>query len=281
MRSEDEFDYMSDSFLAECVKDDIRPGLIHSRTKQREHNIHKNKTTTDEKNKQQNRPHRLLEAERREEGLNEAIGDSNKGFALLQKMGYKPGMAIGKSGMGCVEPVPIALKSDRSGLGREAALKEIAAEKLAIMARQRARAVNTQDYRARLARKAVERQIEGDLRKSQRICEQLDTSKGFDEPAEIWFWPPKKMQATDDTEEHEDEPETEKTVNKDTDEDNNKHEETISEEAEEIEFESPEKLEILTLYLRRTHLYCIWCGVHFDDDKDLQDTCPGPSRDDH
>lgn len=80
------------------VKDDIRPGLIHSRTQQREHNIRKNKTVTDEKNKQQNRPHRLLEAERREEGLNEAIGDSNKGFALLQKMGYKPGMAIGKSG---------------------------------------------------------------------------------------------------------------------------------------------------------------------------------------
>ena len=80
-------------------------------------------------------------------------------------------------GTGCKEPVPIALKSDRSGLGREAALKEIAAEKLAIMARQRARATNTQDYRARLARKAVERQIEGDLRKSQRVCEQMDTSK--------------------------------------------------------------------------------------------------------
>lgn len=80
-------------------------------------------------------------------------------------------------GIGCVEPVPIALKSDRSGLGREAALKEIAAEKLAIRARQRVRATNTQDYRARLARKAAERQIEGDLRKSQRICEQLDTSK--------------------------------------------------------------------------------------------------------
>jgi hypothetical protein len=80
------------------VKDDIRPGLILSRTKQREHNIHKSKTVTDEKNKQQNRSHRFLEAERREEGLNEAIDDSNKGFALLQKMGYKPGMAIGKSG---------------------------------------------------------------------------------------------------------------------------------------------------------------------------------------
>ncbi|GFG35070.1 hypothetical protein Cfor_05079 [Coptotermes formosanus] len=278
MPSDDELDYMSDSFLAECVKDDIRPGLILSRTKQREHNIHKSKTVTDEKNKQQNRSHRFLEAERREEGLNEAIDDSNKGFALLQKMGYKPGMAIGKSGIGCVEPVPIALKSDRSGLGREAALKEIAAEKVAIMARQRARATNTQDYRARLTRKAVERTIEGDLRKSQRICEQLDTSKGFDEPAETWFWPPKNTQAADDTE---DEPENQHTVYKDKDEDNDKNEGTISEEAEEIEFELPEKLEILTMYLRRTHLYCIWCGIQFDDDKDLQDACPGPSRDDH
>jgi hypothetical protein len=83
-------------------------------------------------------------------------------------------------GTGCVEPVPIALKSDRSGLGREAALKEIAAEKLAIryrLARQREKASDTHDYRVRLARKAAERQIEGDLRKSQRVCEQLDTSK--------------------------------------------------------------------------------------------------------
>jgi hypothetical protein len=82
--------------------------------------------------------------------------------------------------MGCVEPVPIALKSDRSGLGREAALKEIAAEKLAIRCRlacQREKASDTHDYRARFSRKATERQIECDLRKSQRICEQLDTSK--------------------------------------------------------------------------------------------------------
>jgi hypothetical protein len=83
-------------------------------------------------------------------------------------------------GRGHVEPVAITLKSDRSGFGREAALKEIAAEKLAIrhrLARQREKATDTQDYRVRLARRATERQIERDLRKSQRVCEQLDTSK--------------------------------------------------------------------------------------------------------
>lgn len=282
MPSDEEFDYMSDNFLAECVKEDIRPGLIHNRAQQRTHNIDRKKKVTDEENKQRNRPHRLLEAERREEGLSEAIADSNRGFALLQKMGYKPGMAIGKSGTGCVEPVPIALKSNRSGLGREAALKEIAAEKLAIrnrLARQREKTSDTRDYRARLARKAAERQIEGDLRKSQRVCEQLDTSKGFDEPAESWFWSPRKPQAADGKDE-EDEPESQKIVNEDRVQDNDQDEENIS-EAEEIEFEPPEKLEILTLYLRRTYFYCIWCGVQFDDEKDLQDSCPGPCQDDH
>lgn len=84
------------------------------------------------------------------------------------------------SGTGYVEPVRIVLKSDRSGLGRDAELKEIAAQKLAIRKRlmhKREKATDTQDYRARITRKAAERQIEGDLRKSQRVCEELDTSK--------------------------------------------------------------------------------------------------------
>ena len=39
-----------------------------------------------------------MEAEKRDEGLNKSLDSSNKGFALLQKMGYKPGAGIGKSG---------------------------------------------------------------------------------------------------------------------------------------------------------------------------------------
>ncbi|KAJ9596278.1 hypothetical protein L9F63_027098 [Diploptera punctata] len=174
---EEEFDYMSDNFLAECVKEDIRPGLIHSRTQQRNHNIHKKKKVTDEENKQQNKPQRVVEAERREEGLSSAINDGNKGFALLQKMGYKPGQAIGKTGTGRVEPIPIALKSDRGGLGREAALREIAAEKLARrkrLAAQREKVTSVEDYRARMIKKATERNIKEDLRKSQKACERLD-----------------------------------------------------------------------------------------------------------
>ena len=44
------------------------------------------------------RSRKVLEVEKREEGLQKTIGAENKGFALLSKMGYKPGMGIGKEG---------------------------------------------------------------------------------------------------------------------------------------------------------------------------------------
>lgn len=43
------------------------------------------------------------EEERRDIGLKNALGSENKGFALLQKMGYKSGQALGKSGKSCLE----------------------------------------------------------------------------------------------------------------------------------------------------------------------------------
>ena len=76
-----------------------------------------------------------LEAELREKGLRTELDDSNKGFAMLQKMGYKKGENLGKSGGGCEDgdspapvvvqtPITVSVKNDRAGLGREAQLKE-------------------------------------------------------------------------------------------------------------------------------------------------------------
>ncbi len=44
------------------------------------------------------KPRKQLEAEKREEGLQQSIGSDNKGFAMLEKMGFKPGMTLGKKG---------------------------------------------------------------------------------------------------------------------------------------------------------------------------------------
>lgn len=42
---------------------------------------------------------KVIENEAREKGLSLPISTGNKGFALMQKMGYKEGMSLGKSGM--------------------------------------------------------------------------------------------------------------------------------------------------------------------------------------
>lgn len=76
-------------------------------------------------NKKLTKPLKQLEAERREEGLSSAISSNNKGFTMLAKMGYKQGEPIGRSSSGIVEPIPIQLKTDRSGLGRAAAIKQL------------------------------------------------------------------------------------------------------------------------------------------------------------
>jgi len=86
---------------------DVRPGLILKRSQQREHEILKKRLKTDLENRNAHRPARVVEAERREEGLQSAISSSNKGFALLQKMGYKPGTGIGKTGIVTSSMVPL------------------------------------------------------------------------------------------------------------------------------------------------------------------------------
>lgn len=113
-----------------------------------------------------------------------------------------------------------------------------------------------------MTRKAQERQIESDLRKSQRVCLRLDTEQDKQaEPAEPWFWPEKAKE--EDGEEEE------------------KEEEEVEEEEEEEELENADKLELLTEYLRTTYMYCLWCGTQYDDSRDFQQSCPGPTKDDH
>ena len=66
-----------------------------------------------------------LEDKKRIEGLQTSLNSSNKGFALLTKMGYKPGEGLGKSKDGIIEPIGVEVKTNRSGLGAEAATKQI------------------------------------------------------------------------------------------------------------------------------------------------------------
>ena len=75
-------------------------------------------------------------------------------------------------------------------LGREAAKKQIKEAKAKLKAnRQKIVTVTTEDFRASQSLKMKSRRIESDLFRAQKACRQLDMSKEFTEPVEIWFWP--------------------------------------------------------------------------------------------
>ncbi|XP_064602068.1 G patch domain-containing protein 11-like [Liolophura sinensis] len=290
--SSGEDDYMSDAILKQCQ--DVRPGLLSSkssREKQREH-IHQEKNR-----KNVTKPRNVLEREKREEGLASAMSSENKGFALLQKMGYKPGMAIGKKGEGRVEPIPVIVKTNRSGLGQEAHQKrkqEMQAMMRISMAAKRRKMEEQHkgDFVERKSKQFSEKLAERDLYKSQKVCEQLDSQKGIEEPGELFFWPEACLPGSDRV-----------TQEDDTCEDKAGDQDTgyrltafdpfeISEEETDQELDhmpppdlkdltTQDKLEILTLYLRRKHLYCVWCATTFDDKADLEENCPGSTSEAH
>lgn len=145
---------------------DVRPGLIKERSKQREVEIAAKRIKLDEEHKNQRKPN---QKERLEEGLSSAISSDNKGFAMLAKMGYKQGESLGKSSTGIVEPIGIQIKSDRAGLGREAALQDLRAKRQEIRRKRLLEKgggveISTDEFRRRMTQKNEERLLESALR---------------------------------------------------------------------------------------------------------------------
>ncbi|KAM6916691.1 G patch domain-containing protein 11 [Xenentodon cancila] len=256
--SDEEEDYMSDAFLNKIP--DVKPGVsmvrrVKEAMKREEQHKEKNIQNRQKTFKEQ-------ESENREAALQSSIGNENKGFALLQKMGYKAGQGLGKEGAGRVDPIPLNIKTDRGGIGMEEMKKRKAEEELEhyrhkIRAKQQNETKSLEDFRSRVRTEREEKKIEGDLRRSQRSCEQLDSQKGITIPREAWYWPKANSDDEDDGLEEEDE------------------------EEEIIELTSFDKLQILTSYLRGIHFYCIWCGTAYNDEEDLFSNCPGDTAADH
>uniref|UniRef100_A0A3Q3FCW2 G patch domain-containing protein 11 n=1 Tax=Kryptolebias marmoratus TaxID=37003 RepID=A0A3Q3FCW2_KRYMA len=242
--SDEEEDYMSDAFL------NVKPGVsmvrrvkeaIKKEAKQKEKNIQNRQKTFKEQ-----------ETESREAALQTSISNQNKGFALLQKMGYKAGQGLGKEGKMFVFFV-IQTTERGQVCGRFQVM-------FAATYETKGFAVCVRNYlflhfRTRVRTEREERKIEADLRRSQRSCEQLDSQKGVSVPREAWYWPGVDADNEDDAAEEEEEEVTELT--------------------------SFDKLQILTSYLRGIHFYCLWCGTAYNDEDDLCSNCPGDTAADH
>jgi hypothetical protein len=128
-----------------------------------------------------------LEIKKREEALSKStLSSDNKGFNLMLKMGYRPGEALGKASeqsFKLVEPIKVVLKSDRQGLGREEErqkrLKEIKLLSKEFKEKKiRNETELREDYLSRKKTSFQVRKLRHNLHKCQRVCFQLDSTKG-------------------------------------------------------------------------------------------------------
>ncbi|GLV43310.1 uncharacterized protein CBL_14012, partial [Carabus blaptoides fortunei] len=234
---------MSENILKQC--DDIRPGLLHSKGLKRAHELKKKQERSVIK------PLRVLEDEKREAGLNAKLPESNKGFELLKKMGYKPGIGIGKSEAGPSNPLNIVKKSNRLGLGFANKTKQETPPP----------ETSTDDFRARLKRKREMSDLKHTYSKLQRMCFVYDDSDLIGKPLYKWFWPDKGS--------------SDSATDSNSDEDEEKKPEILD------SLELERRNHCIGEYLREKYLYCQFCQSMFCDDNDMNKNCPGPTKEDH
>lgn len=151
------------------VKDDIRPGLLFNQRDKRKHELSKQQEALHSKKP---KSYHEQESEAREKGLNTAISADNKGFKMLEKMGFKAGSSLGKQSDGLKEPINISLKTSNTGVGLENRCKEIK-EKKKVAKENHLKSIEAK-FKTNCQEKIQQTILIKDYHKSQRICEELD-----------------------------------------------------------------------------------------------------------
>lgn len=107
---------------------------------------------------------------------------SSKGLAMMARMGFKPGSALGRGGGGAgarSEPLRIEVKEDRGGIGADAERKRRLQEAAgAAGLAKRARVEELGDYRERMARERAAARRVGQVAAAQKIAERMDEEAG-------------------------------------------------------------------------------------------------------
>ncbi|CAM9874629.1 unnamed protein product [Ectocarpus fasciculatus] len=261
--------------------------------------------------------------DRREEGLQQKIGEENAGFKLLMKLGYKGG-GLGKDGEGTTKPLMPELKQGRAGLGKESESKrrkeeqkERAKKKASRDAQQEVQ--RREHFRMSKAAQFVDRRLQQDLSRARRLVESLDETSGR---TRTIMWPDEEKESLDEdpyggggggsyfsdegrrggidtdaagttagpSQAWEDGTASRgeavsKAPKQEKEGANTGSEEGMGEDGglrEEWDVMTvDEKLSACLAYLRASYSYCMYCACRYEGPRDLQDSCPGPSRDDH
>lgn len=206
--SDEEEDYMSDAFLAKLQ--DVKPSLIKNSSQKRQIEIETKQRELQEKNKF--KPLHEAQKEKLTEGLNKALTSDNKGFAMLSRMGFKPGTSLGSKSSELTaikEPIKINVNNDgRSGLGARTAVMEHRERQLNNLKRKmNASDMSAEDYRKQMREISDKKQTTWDLHKLQKTCRILDLEHHVKVPIHLWFWPEDRSKKNDSSDEEEEEEE--------------------------------------------------------------------------
>ena len=90
--------YLTNHLFFYYYSESVKPGLAWGKQAKKNKQEDKQREAA-VKHRSKFKPVKEREHEQRLQGLNKAISSDNKGFAMLQKMGYKQGMGLGKTGM--------------------------------------------------------------------------------------------------------------------------------------------------------------------------------------
>ncbi|VIO99323.1 G-patch domain containing protein [Brugia malayi] len=278
-------DYMSDTYTAV----DTRPGIAITQTQRRNLKVEAKRVENIERLRNLSKRSEI-EKKIRDDAMAKPISEDSKGFLLLSKMGYKRGMSLGVKKEGCNEgikiPITVEMKTNRTGLGHDTEEAEKRRQRMdlyqrAVLERAKANEVLMDDFSIRKRRAVRMKQISKDLKKSRKVCQELDARNGLELPTSSHFWPVYKVMKEDDI--------SLKTRK-------NEESECITEcftyfngnmapndlNIDELpENEITEWLMELTIYLRAAHCYCVWCGAQYDSNEELENNCPGRTREEH
>lgn len=226
----------------------MRPGLSYSAPAKRKLEAHK-------KAAENRRLQKGREEEVRIEGLTKSLDDTNKGFQLLRKTENKKNSfpfnqpSTSRTSTQS-EPVPIVIKTSRSGLGQEKYVKKM---------RQAAESSTRQQFVDQVKQRADVRLLLYDIRASQKACYNLDSESGITQPECDLFWPSTAIQLLKSSEE------SEANV-------------AVKLLEDLTEDELLNLLNRLTERLRQVYHFCVWCGIRFESESDMGTNCPGDNR---
>ncbi|KAG0565414.1 hypothetical protein M758_8G183900 [Ceratodon purpureus] len=247
MAADEDDDYMGD--LERFIpKEELLPSKAASQTgKGKGGGASKEKVNWKEKRKLKVGEKVKKEAEQRQEGLAAAIPSSNIGFKMLQQMGYKPGIALGKSGQGVTAPISVDVKVNRTGLGRDRVVAEEkvlkAKVKALVQERKRLKVDELREgFQERRRGTWQSRKLVSDYRKAYTALLQLE-ERGSGSAG---------GQSKEEEKEKEKRNEKEKEKEKDGDAD--------EEAEEEEEVITEEMLQEALTRLRNVFNYCLYCG---------------------